>query len=220
MLEFDQHYIWFLKSVHVLEKKKIVIYVFLEGPLFSTLPRAAFGVKLLWVMKWILFLLSFLAIWFKLSISFTTVQSWHDYFAVVWPPVKWGRETKIKESILYALVSLILLKDFELWDDVGLNIPKPPDLLQLYRDFGNHHVTARDVVDVSVGVEDDELEAATPILGSVPVFETTPQSIEVRDCTKEMFQLFAALLNFNVLNSFVSILCLAMFNSAKIRRSN
>uniref|UniRef100_A0A8B9T454 RAB11 binding and LisH domain, coiled-coil and HEAT repeat containing n=1 Tax=Anas platyrhynchos TaxID=8839 RepID=A0A8B9T454_ANAPL len=69
-------------------------------------------------------------------------------------------------------------QDFELWDDVGLNIPKPPDLLQLYRDFGNHHVTARDVVDVSVGVDDDELEAATPILGNIPVFETTPQSIE------------------------------------------
>uniref|UniRef100_A0A8C4KRN0 LisH domain and HEAT repeat-containing protein KIAA1468 n=1 Tax=Dromaius novaehollandiae TaxID=8790 RepID=A0A8C4KRN0_DRONO len=69
-------------------------------------------------------------------------------------------------------------QDFELWDDVGLNIPKPPDLLQLYRDFGNHHVTAKDVVDVSVGVEEDELEAATPILGNVPVFETTPQSIE------------------------------------------
>ncbi|KAM4684771.1 RAB11-binding protein RELCH isoform 4-T4 [Amazona ochrocephala] len=69
-------------------------------------------------------------------------------------------------------------QDFELWDDVGLNIPKPPDLLQLYRDFGNHHITAKDVVDVSVGVEDDELEAATPVLGSIPVFETTPQSIE------------------------------------------
>ncbi|NXD64829.1 K1468 protein, partial [Eolophus roseicapillus] len=69
-------------------------------------------------------------------------------------------------------------QDFELWDDVGLNIPKPPDLLQLYRDFGNHHITAKDVVDVSVGVEDDELEAATPVLGSIPVFETAPQSIE------------------------------------------
>uniref|UniRef100_A0A8C9F956 RAB11 binding and LisH domain, coiled-coil and HEAT repeat containing n=1 Tax=Pavo cristatus TaxID=9049 RepID=A0A8C9F956_PAVCR len=80
--------------------------------------------------------------------------------------------------LLCGLVSLTPLKDFELWDDVGLNIPKPPDLLQLYRDFGNHHVTARDVVDVSVGVDDDELEAATPILGTVPVFETTPQSIE------------------------------------------
>lgn len=87
---------------------------------------------------------------------------------------------KIKGSMLYALVSFILLKDFELWDDVGLNIPKPPDLLQLYRDFGNHHVTARDVVDASVGVEDDELEADTPILGTVPVFETPPRSIEVR----------------------------------------
>nr|XP_031359796.1 RAB11-binding protein RELCH isoform X2 [Lonchura striata domestica] len=69
-------------------------------------------------------------------------------------------------------------QDFELWDDVGLNIPKPPDLLQLYRDFGNHHVASRDVVDASVGVEDDELEADTPILGTVPVFETAPQSIE------------------------------------------
>ncbi|OXB67423.1 hypothetical protein ASZ78_006016 [Callipepla squamata] len=68
-------------------------------------------------------------------------------------------------------------QDFELWDDVGLNIPKPPDLLQLYRDFGNHHVATRDMVDVSVGVDDDELEAATPILGTVPVFET-PESIE------------------------------------------
>lgn len=92
----------------------------------------------------------------------------------------------LEVSLLCGLFSLIALKDFELWDDVGLNIPKPPDLLQLYRDFGNHHVTTRDVVDVSVGVDDDELEAATPILGTVPVFETTPQSIEVRGCTKEI----------------------------------
>lgn len=26
-------------------------------------------------------------------------------------------------------------KDFEDWDDVGLNIPKPPNLLQLYRNY-------------------------------------------------------------------------------------
>ncbi|XP_034617977.1 RAB11-binding protein RELCH isoform X2 [Trachemys scripta elegans] len=68
-------------------------------------------------------------------------------------------------------------QDFELWDDVGLNIPKPPDLLQLYRDFGNHQVTARDVVDVAVGVEEDELEVTTPTLGSVPIFGAS-QSIE------------------------------------------
>nr|XP_060630691.1 RAB11-binding protein RELCH isoform X2 [Anolis sagrei ordinatus] len=68
-------------------------------------------------------------------------------------------------------------QDFELWDDVGLNIPKPPDLLQLYRDFGNHQVTAKDVVDVAVGTEEDELEASTPILENIPVFGTT-ESIE------------------------------------------
>ncbi|KAK6293033.1 hypothetical protein J4Q44_G00365340 [Coregonus suidteri] len=28
-------------------------------------------------------------------------------------------------------------QDFELWDDVGLNIPKPPDLLQIYRNCGS-----------------------------------------------------------------------------------
>ncbi|XP_007486915.1 RAB11-binding protein RELCH isoform X5 [Monodelphis domestica] len=68
-------------------------------------------------------------------------------------------------------------QDFELWDDVGLNIPKPPDLLQLYRDFGNHQVTVKDVVDAASGVEEDELEAVTPVLGSLPSFET-PQSLE------------------------------------------
>ncbi|XP_028593716.2 RAB11-binding protein RELCH isoform X3 [Podarcis muralis] len=68
-------------------------------------------------------------------------------------------------------------QDFELWDDVGLNIPKPPDLLQLYRDFGNHQVTAKDVVDVAVGPEEDEFDATTPILENIPIFGT-PESIE------------------------------------------
>ncbi|XP_068437316.1 RAB11-binding protein RELCH homolog isoform X2 [Clinocottus analis] len=42
-------------------------------------------------------------------------------------------------------------QDFELWDDVGLNIPKPPDLLQLYRNCGTPLPPPR--VDVSVGVD-------------------------------------------------------------------
>uniref|UniRef100_A0A672P9G4 LisH domain and HEAT repeat-containing protein KIAA1468 n=1 Tax=Sinocyclocheilus grahami TaxID=75366 RepID=A0A672P9G4_SINGR len=41
-------------------------------------------------------------------------------------------------------------QDFELWDDVGLNIPKPPDLLQLYRNCGNSLPLHRDTVDVAV----------------------------------------------------------------------
>uniref|UniRef100_A0A4W2BZE4 RAB11 binding and LisH domain, coiled-coil and HEAT repeat containing n=1 Tax=Bos indicus x Bos taurus TaxID=30522 RepID=A0A4W2BZE4_BOBOX len=69
-------------------------------------------------------------------------------------------------------------QDFELWDDVGLNIPKPPDLLQLYRDFGNHQVTGKDLVDVASGVEEDELEALTPVLGNLPSTLETPQTVE------------------------------------------
>ncbi|KAM6217763.1 RAB11-binding protein RELCH isoform 5-T5 [Rhynchocyon petersi] len=69
-------------------------------------------------------------------------------------------------------------QDFELWDDVGLNIPKPPDLLQLYRDFGNHQVAGKDVVDVASGVEEEELEALTPVLGTLPPAFETSQPIE------------------------------------------
>lgn len=36
---------------------------------------------------------------------------------------------------------LFFSKDFEVWDDVGLNIPKPPELLHLYRDsMRNSHI--------------------------------------------------------------------------------
>ncbi|XP_036891262.1 RAB11-binding protein RELCH isoform X7 [Sturnira hondurensis] len=69
-------------------------------------------------------------------------------------------------------------QDFELWDDVGLNIPKPPDLLQLYRDFGNHQVTGKDLVDVASGVEEDELEALTPVTGDLPLTPETPHTVE------------------------------------------
>uniref|UniRef100_A0A3P8U640 RAB11 binding and LisH domain, coiled-coil and HEAT repeat containing n=1 Tax=Amphiprion percula TaxID=161767 RepID=A0A3P8U640_AMPPE len=48
-------------------------------------------------------------------------------------------------------------QDFELWDDVGLNIPKPPDLLQLYRNCGTPLPSPRDMVDVSVGVDFGDL---------------------------------------------------------------
>ncbi|XP_056593889.1 RAB11-binding protein RELCH homolog isoform X4 [Triplophysa dalaica] len=48
-------------------------------------------------------------------------------------------------------------QDFELWDDVGLNIPKPPGLLQLYRNSGNSLPLHRDTVDVAVGVDPRDL---------------------------------------------------------------
>lgn len=74
-----------------------------------------------------------------------------------------------------------VFQDFELWDDVGLNIPKPPDLLQLYRDFGNHQVSGKDLVDVASGVEENELEALTPVLGSLPPTLEVSQTVEVRE---------------------------------------
>ncbi|KAJ0059641.1 hypothetical protein NL108_009148 [Boleophthalmus pectinirostris] len=48
-------------------------------------------------------------------------------------------------------------QDFELWDDVGLNIPKPPDLLQLYRNCGAPSPLSRDTVDVAVEVDFGDL---------------------------------------------------------------
>ncbi|KAK7811913.1 hypothetical protein U0070_006966, partial [Myodes glareolus] len=49
---------------------------------------------------------------------------------------------------------------------------------QLYRDFGNHQVTGKDLVDVASGVDEDELETLTPILGNVPPTLDTSQPIE------------------------------------------
>lgn len=51
----------------------------------------------------------------------------------------------------------MVVQDFELWDDVGLNIPKPPDLLQIYRNCGSALPSPRNTVDVAVGVESGEL---------------------------------------------------------------
>lgn len=60
-------------------------------------------------------------------------------------------------TIRNVFLCLLWFQDFELWDDVGLNIPKPPDLLQLYRNCGNVTPSQRDTVDVSVGVDPSEL---------------------------------------------------------------
>lgn len=43
----------------------------------------------------------------------------------------------------------VFLQDFEDWDDVGLNVPKPPDLLHLYRDFSQHTMPVSESMDFS-----------------------------------------------------------------------
>lgn len=86
---------------------------------------------------------------------------------------------RVKLPQIVFILIFFIFQDFELWDDVGLNIPKPPDLLQLYRDFGNHQVTGKDLVDVASGVEESELEALTPVSGNLPPTLEIPQTLEV-----------------------------------------
>jgi hypothetical protein len=46
-----------------------------------------------------------------------------------------------QESVLlcsFCLINSNFLKDFDDWDDVGLNIPQPPNLVRLYRDYDKH----------------------------------------------------------------------------------
>lgn len=59
--------------------------------------------------------------------------------------------------ILPVIYDIPFLQDFELWDDVGLNIPKPPDLLHLYRNCGNSLPLHRDTVNVAVSVDPSDL---------------------------------------------------------------
>ncbi|XP_041376691.1 RAB11-binding protein RELCH homolog [Gigantopelta aegis] len=48
-------------------------------------------------------------------------------------------------------------QDFEDWDDVGLNIPRPPGLLHLFRDYGNHIMPQKESQDVGceADIEDE-----------------------------------------------------------------
>ncbi|XP_050954411.1 RAB11-binding protein RELCH homolog isoform X8 [Labeo rohita] len=73
-------------------------------------------------------------------------------------------------------------QDFELWDDVGLNIPKPPDLLQLYRNCGHSLPLHRDTVDVAVNVDPDDLPG--DYFTQEPVQQT--EAIQQREVVQEL----------------------------------
>lgn len=48
------------------------------------------------------------------------------------------------------------LQDFEVWDDVGLNIPKPPELLHLYREsMKNSHILSTTYQTASMQTDGD-----------------------------------------------------------------
>lgn len=39
---------------------------------------------------------------------------------------------------IHVIVVVVVVKDFDDWDDVGLNISKPPGLLYLFREYNNY----------------------------------------------------------------------------------
>ena len=39
------------------------------------------------------------------------------------------------------------MQDFDDWDDVGLNIPKPPDLLYLFRNYSTCALSDKEKID-------------------------------------------------------------------------
>ena len=55
-------------------------------------------------------------------------------------------KVRVIESPLFTL-SPSLTQDFDDWDDVGLNIPKPPDLLYLFRNYSTCMLSDKDKVD-------------------------------------------------------------------------
>ncbi|CAM1310177.1 KIAA1468 (predicted), partial [Pycnogonum litorale] len=55
-------------------------------------------------------------------------------------------------------------QDFEDWDDVGLNIAKPPNLLNLYRDFGKHQQLVVDKATDDVAIQADAFEMQQIVL--------------------------------------------------------
>ncbi|XP_067290689.1 RAB11-binding protein RELCH homolog isoform X8 [Pseudorasbora parva] len=73
-------------------------------------------------------------------------------------------------------------QDFELWDDVGLNIPKPPDLLHVYRNCGNSLSLHRDTVDVAVSVDPSDLPG--DYFTQEPVQQT--ESIQQQEVVQEL----------------------------------
>ncbi|XP_012819764.1 RAB11-binding protein RELCH homolog isoform X2 [Xenopus tropicalis] len=72
-------------------------------------------------------------------------------------------------------------QDFELWDDVGLNTPKPPDLLQLYRNLSNHQTVSKDVADIAVGVIEGDLEPIQAVKQIAPDSHISQQAAIIKE---------------------------------------
>ena len=65
-------------------------------------------------------------------------------------------------------------QDFDDWDDVGINVAKPPDLLRIYREFGHYRSASGAALCDAGSCTDSELVMSTPAV------EELRQSLETR----------------------------------------
>lgn len=63
--------------------------------------------------------------------------------------------------LMFTICTVITVaQDFEDWDDVGLNMPKPPGVVQLFRDFGTHVSPAQDTQDAGCQADIEDLQSS------------------------------------------------------------
>ncbi|XP_077503426.1 RAB11-binding protein RELCH homolog isoform X2 [Amblyomma americanum] len=72
------------------------------------------------------------------------------------------------------------LQDFEDWDDVGLNIPKPPDLVQLYRSYNRHSRLCCDVAECGVQTEFEDSDKQEDLLSNLQALAAEKTILEAQ----------------------------------------
>ncbi|KAK8759345.1 hypothetical protein V5799_003025 [Amblyomma americanum] len=72
------------------------------------------------------------------------------------------------------------LQDFEDWDDVGLNIPKPPDLVQLYRSYNRHSRLCCDVAECGVQTDFEDSDKQEDLLSNLQALAAEKTILEAQ----------------------------------------
>ncbi|XP_048752282.1 RAB11-binding protein RELCH homolog isoform X2 [Ostrea edulis] len=112
-------------------------------------------------------------------------------------------------------------QDFEDWDDVGLNIARPPSLLHLYKDFGSHAVPTTDTMDYSCQVElqreeDQRMEEQWKDLKSQLEYRISELEDQIKICSTENDNLISQITELNSQRSEIQVI----YNSAPLKSSN
>ncbi|XP_071495307.1 RAB11-binding protein RELCH homolog [Diadema antillarum] len=83
-------------------------------------------------------------------------------------------------------------QDFDDWDDVGLNTPRPPDLLHLYRDYSRHVIVRPETREFGCGedsIDEEQPEAVEADLNMSIEQQRQHYEAEMEDMDKQMSQL-------------------------------